>query len=103
MPFCVGSLVEKLKPLKSTTMKVCKVLSLLKFSWIRLINIASFKNLKPIGGVTKYRGGCRILIIPAGYVGCAFWAALFVSMSGSRIGGTIVAAGMSAALLVSLW
>jgi Peptidase M50B-like len=55
------------------------------------------------GGVTKYRGGCRICIIPAGYVGCAFWAGLFVSMSGSRIGGTIVAAGMSAALLVSLW
>lgn len=55
------------------------------------------------GGVTKYRGGCRIFIIPAGYVGCAFWAGLFVSMSGSRIGGTIVAAGMSSALLISLW
>jgi Peptidase M50B-like len=58
---------------------------------------------KTIGGVTKYRGGCRILIIPAGYVGCAFWAGLFVSMSGSRIGGTIVAAGISSALLISLW
>jgi Peptidase M50B-like len=54
------------------------------------------------GGVTKYRGGCRICIIPAGYTGCAFWAGLFVALSGSRIGATGVAAGISVALLVSL-
>lgn len=55
-----------------------------------------------LGGVTKYRGGCRICIIPAGYTGCAFWAGLFVALSGSRIGATIVTGGMSLALLVSL-
>ena len=65
--------------------------------------VCSNFNKNIVGGVTKYRGGCRIFIIPAGYVGCAFWAGLFVSMSGSRIGGTIVAAGMSSALLISLW
>ena len=30
------------------------------------------------GGVTYYRGGCRCLIAPAGYLGEAFWGAIFV-------------------------
>jgi Peptidase M50B-like len=59
-------------------------------------------NVRNAGGVTKYRGGCRICIIPAGYTGCAFWAGIFVALSGSRIGATAVAAGISVALLVSL-
>ena len=54
------------------------------------------------GGVTRYRGGCRICIIPAGYTGCAFWAGLFVALSGSRYGATGVAAGISVALWISL-
>jgi len=40
------------------------------------------------GGVTKYVGGCRIIVIPAGYVGGAFWGGFFVALSGSRIGAT---------------
>lgn len=55
------------------------------------------------GGVTKYRGGCRVLVIPAGYVGGAFWGGAFVALSGGRIGATIVASIITAALLVSLW
>jgi hypothetical protein len=34
------------------------------------------------GGVTKYRGGKRWFIIPAGYLGGAFWGGFFVVMSG---------------------
>jgi hypothetical protein len=90
-----------LRPLKSTTTKVRTSFIV---DGIRLLSNAAYSNFNEhIGGVTKYRGGCRIFIIPAGYVGCAFWAGLFVSMSGSRIGGTIVAAGISGALLISLW
>jgi len=55
------------------------------------------------GGVTGYRGGCRCLVIPAGYVGGAFWGAAFVALSGNRIGATIVASLISFALLLSLW
>jgi Peptidase M50B-like len=70
---------------------------------MRTNGVSYFGSIHYTGGVTKYRGGCRICIIPAGYVGCAFWAGLFVSFSGSRIGGTIIGAGMSMALLISLW
>lgn len=81
-------------------LRLCQDFDLPIYYLWRIFNVPA---IHPPGGVTKYRGGCRILIIPAGYVGCAFWAGLFVSMSGSRIGGTIVAAGISFALLVSLW
>lgn len=36
------------------------------------------------GGVTKYVGGWRWFIIPAGYVGGSFWGAFFVVLSGDR-------------------
>lgn len=55
------------------------------------------------GGVAKYTGGFQLIIIPAGYVGCAFWAGFFVALSGSRIGATIVCSMMTAALLFALW
>ena len=55
------------------------------------------------GGVTGYTGGVRCLVIPAGYVGCAFWGGLFVALSGDRIGATVVAGLITTALLVSLW
>jgi|UPI000581A310 hypothetical protein len=54
------------------------------------------------GGVTGYTGGCRTLVIPAGYVGGAFWGGVFVALSGSKIGSTIVASLISFALLISL-
>jgi hypothetical protein len=55
------------------------------------------------GGVTKYQGGMRCLVIPAGYVGGSFWGAAFVVLSANRTGATIVASIITAALLVSLW
>jgi len=55
-----------------------------------------------LGGVAKYTGGCRCLIIPAGYVGGAFWGAAFVALSGHRIGATVAGCIFSAALLISL-
>lgn len=54
------------------------------------------------GGVTKYRGGCRCLIIPAGYLGGAFWGGLFVAMSGNREAATVAASFFVLALLISL-
>jgi len=66
----------------------------------------SVKNIEVYtneGGVTKYTGGCRCLVIPAGYVGAAFWGGVFVALSGDRIGATVVASIISLALMVSLW
>lgn len=54
------------------------------------------------GGVTKYRGGVRALIIPAGYVGGAFWGGVFVTLSGDRVAATIAASIFVLAMLVSL-
>jgi len=54
------------------------------------------------GGVTKYVGGIRYIIVPAGYLGGAFWGGVFVVLSGDRLAATISAAIFSFALLVSL-
>lgn len=42
------------------------------------------------------------MIIPAGYVGGAFWGAAFVALSGNRIGATVAGCIMVVALLTSL-
>jgi predicted MFS family arabinose efflux permease len=55
------------------------------------------------GGVTGYTGGVRFLIIPAGYVGGAFWGGAFVALSGNRVGATVAACFVTATLLLSLW
>lgn len=54
------------------------------------------------GGVTKYVGGCRCIIVPAGYLGEAFWGMVFVVMSGGRKTSTAAASGLIIALLVCL-
>jgi Peptidase M50B-like len=54
------------------------------------------------GGVTRFIGGCRSLIIPAGYVGCGFWAMIFVIMSGGRKTATAAAIVFSMSLVVAL-
>lgn len=54
------------------------------------------------GGVAHFRGGIRPCVIPAGYVGVSFWAAVFVAMSGSRVGATVAASFFIFALLVCL-
>ncbi|KAI2513828.1 hypothetical protein MHU86_611 [Fragilaria crotonensis] len=54
------------------------------------------------GGVTKYRGGIRAIIIPAGYVGGAFWGGVFVTLSGDRVAATVAASIFVIAMLISL-
>lgn len=57
------------------------------------------------GGVTKYVGGWRWFIIPAGYVGGAFWGAFFVVLSGNKWGSLgaaiLFCVGMTASLFFS--
>lgn len=47
-------------------------------------------------------GGWRWFIIPAGYVGGAFWGAVMVVFSATRIGATIIACLFILSMLVSL-
>jgi hypothetical protein len=54
------------------------------------------------GGVTKYQGGWRCCIIPAGYCGGAFFGGLFVFLSGNRYAATVAAGIIVVALLISL-
>ena len=55
------------------------------------------------GGVTKYVGGWRWFIIPAGYVGGSFWGAFFVVLSGNRWGALAAAILFCIAMCVSLF
>jgi len=66
----------------------------------RVTRIRVFENE---GGVTHFIGGCRCMIIPAGYIGCAFWAMIFVIMSGNRVAATIAASVFSCSLFVALF
>jgi len=61
-----------------------------------------FDSGKFKGGVTKYVGGNRCCIIPAGYLGGAFWGGLFVACSGDRFSSTVVAFIFVFGMLVSL-
>lgn len=54
------------------------------------------------GGVTKYVGGVRCIIIPAGYLGGAFWGGVLVVLSGDRIAATVAASVFTFAMCVSL-
>jgi hypothetical protein len=53
-------------------------------------------------GTASYTGGIQWIVIPAGYVGGAFWGGAFVALSGSRIGATVAACVVSTALLLAL-
>ena len=54
------------------------------------------------GGVTKYVGGVRIFVIPAGYLGTAFWGGAFTVLSSQRVASTVIASLMIAALILTL-
>jgi hypothetical protein len=54
------------------------------------------------GGVTKFVGGCRIIIIPAGYLGGAFWGGVLVAMSGNRWAAFSISIAFCVAMLASL-
>lgn len=55
------------------------------------------------GGVSKYEGGRRCIIIPAGYLGCAIWGMVLVVLSGDRTASFISACIFLFALVVSLF
>ena len=61
-----------------------------------------FGHAENEGGVTSYVGGCRLLIIPAGYVGAAIWGSIFVMFSGGRKTATGAAGVLIGMLLTSL-
>lgn len=52
--------------------------------------------------MTEYVGGCRLAIIPAGYVGAAVWGSLFVMLSGGQKTATGAAASLILILLMAL-
>eukprot|EP00574_Skeletonema_japonicum_P002711 CAMPEP_0201728816 /NCGR_PEP_ID=MMETSP0593-20130828/17231_1 /ASSEMBLY_ACC=CAM_ASM_000672 /TAXON_ID=267983 /ORGANISM="Skeletonema japonicum, Strain CCMP2506" /LENGTH=333 /DNA_ID=CAMNT_0048221039 /DNA_START=16 /DNA_END=1017 /DNA_ORIENTATION=+ len=55
------------------------------------------------GGVTKYTGGWRWFVIPAGYLGGAFWGAVFVAFSGDRWASLGIAILFCVGMTVSLF
>ncbi|KAL9190909.1 hypothetical protein ACHAXT_000615 [Thalassiosira profunda] len=55
------------------------------------------------GGVTKYEGGKRCLVIPAGYLGCSFLGMVFIALSGERTAALIAASLFLLALVISLF
>jgi hypothetical protein len=65
----------------------------------RVLQLQVYENE---GGVTRYRGGLRWLIAPAGYLGEAVWGVIFTVCSGGRRTATAAALLLVAALLISL-
>mmetsp|Transcript_31221 Transcript_31221/g.47830 ORF Transcript_31221/g.47830 Transcript_31221/m.47830 type:complete len:273 (+) Transcript_31221:127-945(+) len=70
--------------------------------WVSCGSVRGIEVYNNEGGVTKYVGGCRCLIIPAGYLGEAFWGMIFTVMSGGRRTSTMAAAGFVFSLLLAL-
>mmetsp|Transcript_34769 Transcript_34769/g.83147 ORF Transcript_34769/g.83147 Transcript_34769/m.83147 type:complete len:226 (+) Transcript_34769:233-910(+) len=70
--------------------------------WLTCGSVRAIKVYDNEGGVTSYAGGCRILIIPAGYVGSAIWGCVFVSFSGGRKTSTGAAGVLIGVLLYAL-
>jgi hypothetical protein len=70
--------------------------------WITCGQVLAIRVFENEGGVTKYVGGCRILVIPAGYVGSAIWGCIFVMLSGGKKTATGAAVFLVLILLVSL-
>ena len=65
--------------------------------------VSSIEVYNNEGGVEKYEGGNRCLVIPAGYIGCAFWGMLLVTLSGDRTAALISSCIFLLALLVTLF
>ena len=70
--------------------------------WLTCGNVRSIEVHENEGGVTRYVGGCRCLIIPAGYVGCGFFAMIFVILSGGRMTSLFAAVAFTLTLVVAL-
>ncbi|KAL9182491.1 hypothetical protein ACHAXT_013143 [Thalassiosira profunda] len=70
--------------------------------WVTCGDVRAIQVYENEGGVTSYVGGCRVLIIPAGYVGSAIWGCIFVMFSGGQKTSTGAAGVLVALLLISL-
>lgn len=71
-------------------------------AWLTCGKVKSIVVNLDQSGTASYTGGIQWIVIPAGYVGGAFWGGAFVALSGSRIGATVAACVVSTALLVAL-
>lgn len=70
--------------------------------WLTCGDVRGIKVYHNEGGVTTFVGGCRSLIIPAGYIGCSFWSMLFVILSGGSITALVGCIAFTCSLLVTL-
>lgn len=70
--------------------------------WLTCGSVRSIEVYENEGGVTTFKGGCRSLIIPAGYVGCSFYAMIFVTMSGGRLTAAAACAFFTLSLFLAL-
>lgn len=71
--------------------------------WLTGGKVSSIEVYNSEGGVTKYQGGKRCIIVPAGYLGCAFTGMAMVILSGDRTAALITASVFLFALVVSLF
>lgn len=70
--------------------------------WLTCGEVRQIQVHENEGGVTTFVGGCRCLIIPAGYVGCSLWSMIFVILSGGRTAATVGLVAFTLSLLVTL-
>lgn len=71
--------------------------------WMTCGSVKAIEVYGNEGGVTKYVGGWRWFIIPAGYVGGSFWGAFFVVLSGNRWASLAAAIVFTCGMVVSLF
>mmetsp|Transcript_38841 Transcript_38841/g.87543 ORF Transcript_38841/g.87543 Transcript_38841/m.87543 type:complete len:283 (+) Transcript_38841:71-919(+) len=71
--------------------------------WLTCGSVKGIEVYGNEGGVTKYVGGWRWFIIPAGYVGGSFWGGFFTVMSGNRWASLASACLFCAGMAVSMF
>ena len=71
--------------------------------WMTGGKVHGIEVYKNEGGVTKYSGGVRWIVIPAGYLGGAFWGAAFVVFSGDRWASLTIAILFCVGMIASLF
>lgn len=92
---------EVLKPLKLLAVFVHEM-GHASAAWLTCGKVKGIKVYANESGLAGYSGGLRAFVIPGGYVGGAFWGGAFVALSGNRIGATVAACILSAALIIAL-
>jgi hypothetical protein len=70
--------------------------------WLTCGSVRQIEVFDNEGGVTTFVGGCRCLIIPAGYVGCGLCAMIFVILSGGRGTATFACIAFTVSLVLAL-